>query len=237
MSSPKAVKAAKSEKSAKPAKASKAAAKAASSSPRSKAADGHVFVGEDKVNFVKALWEGVTPKGDKTSSGSKSGVEKSGVEKSKAGKAKAEKVKADKPKAAKAEKAAKADKSKSGKAAKAAKAEKQPKVEILRKISAPVRSESRQTPESDQALALVRALEAKFEAGELDVLTPEATQALMGVICRIYGANQESGNKYSLLSGRAAVTGTDAMITCSALLKAVDLQVFELGMWQSWSGV
>jgi hypothetical protein len=232
MSSPKAAKATKSEKSAKPAKASKAAAKAASSSPRSKAADGHVFVGEDKVNFVKALWEGVTPKGDKTSSGSKSGVEKS-----KAGKAKAEKVKADKPKAAKAEKAAKADKSKSGKAAKAAKAEKQPKVEILRKISAPVRSESRQTPESDQALALVRALEAKFDAGELDVLTPEATQALMGVICRIYGANQESGNKYSLLSGRAAVTGTDAMITCSALLKAVDLQVFELGMWQSWSGV
>jgi hypothetical protein len=175
-------------------------------------------VGEDKVNFVKALWEGVTPKGAKTSSGSKSGVEKS-----KAGKAKAEKAKADKPKAAKA--------AKSGKAAKP------PKVEILRKISAPAPVVSRQTPESDQALALVRALEAKFEAGELDVLTPEATQALMGVICRIYGANQESGNKYSLLAGRAAVTGTDAMITCSALLKAVDLQVFELGMWQSWSGV
>ena len=213
MSSPKAAKA---EKSAKPAKASKASAKAASSSPRSKAADGHVFVGEDKVNFVKALWEGVTPKGDKTSSGSKSGVEKSKV-----GKAKAEKPKADK----------------AAKSGKAAKAEKPPKVEILRKISAPVRVESRQTPESDQALALVRALEAKFEAGELDVLTPEATQALMGVICRIYGANQESGNKYSLLSGRAAVTGTDAMITCSALLKAVDLQVFELGMWQSWSGI
>ena len=214
MSSPKAAKAAKSAKLAKPAKAGKTAAKAASS-PRSTAADGHVFVGEDKVNFVKALWEGVTPKGDKTSSGSKSGVEKS-----KAGKAKVEKTKAEKPKAAKAAKAAKA-----------------PKVEILRKISAPVRVESRQTPESDQALALVRALEAKFEAGELDVLTPEATQALMGVICRIYGANQESGNKYSLLAGRAAVTGTDAMITCSALLKAVDLQVFELGMWQSWSGV
>jgi hypothetical protein len=83
----------------------------------------------------------------------------------------------------------------------------------------------------------VAALEAKFEAGELDVLTPEATQALMGVICRIYSANQESGNKYPLLSGRSVVSGTDAMITCSALLKAVDLQVFELGMWQSWSGV
>ena len=202
MSSPKAAKSAKSAKSAKPAKAGKVAVKATASSPRSKAADGHVFEGEDKVNFVKAMWEGVTPKGAKTSGGSRSGVEK---------------TKADKPKAAKAAKA--------------------PKVEILRKISAPAPVKSRQTPESDQALALVQALEAKFEAGELDVLTPEATQALMGVICRIYGANQESGNKYSLLSGRAAVTGTDAMITCSALLKAVDLQVFERGMWQSWSGV
>jgi len=51
------------------------------------------------------------------------------------------------------------------------------------------------------------------------------------IICRIYGANQESGNKYSLPSGRAAVAGTDAMITCSDLLKAEDLQVCELGIW------
>jgi hypothetical protein len=209
MSSPKAAKAAKSAKTSKPAKAGKATAKSAVA-PRSKAADGEVFAGEDKVNFVKAIWEGVPSKEGKAS----------------------------KPKAEKADKASKAEKSKGSKSkASKAKAEKAPKVEILRKISAPVRVESRQTPESDQALALVAALEAKFEAGELDVLTPEATQALMGVICRIYSANQESGNKYSLLSGRAAVTGTDAMITCSSLLKAVDLQVFELGMWQSWSGI
>ena len=220
MSSPKAAKGGKSAKSpkvAKPAKDGKAAKAAVA--PRSKAADGEVFAGEDKVNFVKAIWEGVPSKEEKTSSGSKSRVEE--TKKGKSGK--------DKPKASKSDKS-KSDKSKSGSA-------KAPKVEILRKISAPVRVESRQTPESNQALALVAALEAKFDAGELDVLTPEATQALMGAICRIYGANQESGNKYSLLSGRAAVTGTDAMITCSALLKAVDLQVFELGMWQSWSGI
>jgi len=180
MSSPKVGKTAKA---AKPAKAKKAEAHAS--------VEASALVGEDKVHFVKAMWEGVPPKGAK--------------------------AKAAKPAKAKAEKA--------------------PKVEILRKISAPTRVQSRQTPESTQALTLVGALEAKFEAGELDVLTPEATQALVGVICKIYGANQESGNKYPLLSGRAAVTGTDAMIACSALLKAVDLQVFELGMWQSWSGV
>jgi len=206
MSSPKAGKTAPT---AKAAKAGKAAKAAKPTKPAKAKAEAHAgvaagaLVGEDKVHFVKALWEGVP---------------------SSKAKAKDDKPKADKAKAAKAKTAK-------------AKAEKAPKVEILRKISAPVRVEARQNAESKQALALVAALEATFEAGELDVLTPEATQALVGVICKIYGANQESGNKYPLLSGRAAVTGTDAMITCSALLKAVDLQVFELGMWQSWSGV
>jgi hypothetical protein len=33
-----------------------------------------------------------------------------------------------------------------------------------------------------------------------------------------------------------AVTATDVMITATAMLKAVNLQLFELGMWQAWSG-
>jgi hypothetical protein len=33
-----------------------------------------------------------------------------------------------------------------------------------------------------------------------------------------------------------AATATDVMVTVAAMLKAVNLQVFELGMWQAWSG-
>jgi hypothetical protein len=33
-----------------------------------------------------------------------------------------------------------------------------------------------------------------------------------------------------------AVTATEVMVTVTAMLKAVNLQVFELGMWQAWSG-
>ncbi len=32
------------------------------------------------------------------------------------------------------------------------------------------------------------------------------------------------------------VTATEAMLAVSAIMKAVNVQVFELGMWQSWSG-
>ncbi len=120
-------------------------------------------------------------------------------------------------------------------AAKAKPAE--PKLEILRKIPAPVTTPARRTAESDAAQALAARLETCFEAGDLSALTPEAFQALMVAMCKIYGASVEAGAKFPALGDRAAVTGTDVMIVCGALLKAVDLQVFELGMWQSWSGV
>jgi hypothetical protein len=32
-----------------------------------------------------------------------------------------------------------------------------------------------------------------------------------------------------------AATATEVMVTVTAMLKAVNLQVFELGMWQAWS--
>jgi hypothetical protein len=34
----------------------------------------------------------------------------------------------------------------------------------------------------------------------------------------------------------ADITATDAVVTTTAILKAVNVQLFELGMWQAWSG-
>jgi hypothetical protein len=34
----------------------------------------------------------------------------------------------------------------------------------------------------------------------------------------------------------AQITATDAVVTTTAILKAVNVQLFELGMWQAWSG-
>ena len=112
-----------------------------------------------------------------------------------------------------------------------------PQVEILRKIPAPEPAPpGRDTLESTDALRLAAILEEKLAAGELDALTPQAMQTLLAAMCKLYGASVEAGVKYPVLGDRMAVSGTDAMIMCGALLKAVDLQVFELGMWQSWAG-
>lgn len=72
-----------------------------------------------------------------------------------------------------------------------------------------------------------------LKAGDHEVLTPEVLQKLMTAACRLYSAQVEAGSQ-ALPVGE--VTPTDIMVTASGLMKAGNLAVFELGMWQSWTG-
>ena len=72
--------------------------------------------------------------------------------------------------------------------------------------------------------------------GRADLLTAEAIQALMAAACRSYSAQIEAGGNFAPLAVRSRVTSTDVMVTASGLLKSANLAVFELGMWQSWTG-
>jgi hypothetical protein len=89
---------------------------------------------------------------------------------------------------------------------------------------------------ASKAAALAKELEQGLAEGRLDMLPPQALQALMAALCKTYAANIEAGHAFPLLGNRSAVTSTDVMVACAALLKSADLQVFELGMWQSWTG-
>lgn len=109
-----------------------------------------------------------------------------------------------------------------------------PKVEVLRRIPAPVQVVD--TPESETALALAALIEKAIDSGDLAKVQPHAQQALVAALCKLYAAHAEAGERFNILGQRAAtVAATDVMVMCGALLKSVDLQVFELGMWQSWS--
>jgi enoyl-[acyl-carrier-protein] reductase (NADH) len=72
--------------------------------------------------------------------------------------------------------------------------------------------------------------------GRTDALSAEAIQALMAAACRSYAARVEATGNFSPLAARSLVTSTDVMVTASGLLKSASLAVFELGMWQSWTG-
>ena len=72
--------------------------------------------------------------------------------------------------------------------------------------------------------------------GQTDLLSADAIQALMAAACRSYSAQVEAGGSFPPLADRSRVTSTDVMVTASGLLKSANLAVFELGMWQSWTG-
>jgi hypothetical protein len=89
---------------------------------------------------------------------------------------------------------------------------------------------------SAAALALAGDIDRALNEGRTDILSEAAVQALMASACRGYSAKIEAGGSFLPLSDRSRVTSTDVMVSASGLLKAANLAVFELGMWQSWTG-
>jgi hypothetical protein len=89
---------------------------------------------------------------------------------------------------------------------------------------------------SVEAERLARNIEQALAGGRRDILTPQALQALMAAVCRTYAAQVEAGGALLPLPQRGCASATEVMITASGLLKAANLAVFELGMWQSFTG-
>lgn len=89
---------------------------------------------------------------------------------------------------------------------------------------------------SAEATALAARIERDLRDGKLDTLSPQAFQVLMAALCKSYGAQLEAGADFLPVADRTSVSPTEIMTTTSSLLKAANLAVFELGMWQSWTG-
>jgi hypothetical protein len=89
---------------------------------------------------------------------------------------------------------------------------------------------------SQDATRLATEIEKALASGKLDTLTPQALHALMSACCKNYATRVEAGEDLLPLAQRTTVSPTEVMVTASGLLRAANLAVFELGMWQSWTG-
>jgi hypothetical protein len=89
---------------------------------------------------------------------------------------------------------------------------------------------------SAAASRLAADIDRALAEGRADVLTAQAIQLLMAAACRSYSARVEAMGDFPPLAARSLVCSTDVMVTASGLLKSANLAVFELGMWQSWTG-
>ena len=92
-----------------------------------------------------------------------------------------------------------------------------------------------QTGLSADAIKLAAQIEQAFKKSD-DAISEDAMQTLMGALCRVYAAQVENGAKYTPIAEGQIVSPTGVMVTASGMLRAANLAVFELGMWQSWTG-
>jgi hypothetical protein len=92
-----------------------------------------------------------------------------------------------------------------------------------------------QTGLSADAMKLAAEIEQAFKKSD-NPISEDAMQALMATLCRVYTAQVENGANYTPIAEGQIVSPTGVMVTASGLLRAANLAVFELGMWQSWTG-
>ena len=67
-----------------------------------------------------------------------------------------------------------------------------------------------------------------------DAIDDEALQDLMGVAVRLYAERVERAGDMAAVKP-STINATDALVTTTALLRAVNVQIFELGLWQAWA--
>ncbi len=62
-------------------------------------------------------------------------------------------------------------------------------------------------------------------------------QALLAAAIRAYAMKLDQGQKLQAFRPADGVTATDVALAASGMLAAVEMAVFELGMWQTIKGV
>jgi hypothetical protein len=88
---------------------------------------------------------------------------------------------------------------------------------------------------ADTAERLAHSLNGLTATGQACAFPDETMRQLMAALVKLYAAKFDEGQRPALLDAGGDVSATAVLVTTSALMKASNLEIFELGMWQSWS--
>jgi len=80
------------------------------------------------------------------------------------------------------------------------------------------------------------AIDALLAEGGLGESSDAALARLLDGAAREYGRRWQEGRAAEPFPAGSDISATDVMVVATAILKAVNLQPFELGMWQAWTG-
>ena len=66
------------------------------------------------------------------------------------------------------------------------------------------------------------------------IVPPELVQKVLELGVRLYSFEAQAGRPLAAFAPGHGVAATDVMICSTGMLTAVNIQLFELGMWQMW---
>ena len=92
--------------------------------------------------------------------------------------------------------------------------------------------------DSGEETAILREIALRIlDRPEGEELPDELVQQSLTALTRLYTVKFQLGERWPPFTSERAMPATAVMIMSTAMLKSVNLELFELGMWQAWSGV
>lgn len=89
---------------------------------------------------------------------------------------------------------------------------------------------------SEETAILRQLAKSILEQPEGEELPDELVQQALTAMTRLYTVKFQLGERQPPFVNDREMPATAVMIMSTAMLRAVNLELFELGMWQAWSG-
>lgn len=86
----------------------------------------------------------------------------------------------------------------------------------------------------DAMARLIASIDGAVVAGGAAVVPQGVIQQMFALAVKLYGAQRAAGADFPPVPHGESVTATEASVAASALLGAVNLDVFELSLWRHW---
>lgn len=98
-------------------------------------------------------------------------------------------------------------------------------------------SDERKAKIADLASDIAALFATVIEEDKLGDVSDDTMGQLLASVVRLYAAKAQVGNPPRPFARNSGITETDVMIGATAMLEGVNVPLFDLALWQSWSNV
>jgi len=91
-------------------------------------------------------------------------------------------------------------------------------------------------PLTEDAARILAGAERVLADGRIADVPDEAIQQLLLAAVRLFSAKRDQGTRLEAFPANS-VTATDVAVTAVAMTQAVNLELFELALWNGWSNI